>query len=134
MEGFLIYVPANQTFSLNQLPPFQRPVLLLCMHKRTGRKSLGGGPTQSPLSASNFARLRAKICPKGAYFFKFLQSWGVPPPPRPLPAPRLLRLCVHTCLCFIFTHTTYFLLQETAYKKLNFQIAKKSRNFSTGKI
>ena len=41
---------------------------ILRKHKRTGRKNLGGGPTQSPLFAKIFARLGAKICPEEADF------------------------------------------------------------------
>ena len=35
-------------------------------HKRKGRKHVGGCPTQSPLFANIFSRLRVKIFPSGA--------------------------------------------------------------------
>ena len=41
-----------------------------------GRKNLGGGPTQSPLFANIFARLKANICPKEADFLKIFPKLG----------------------------------------------------------
>ena len=78
-----LHSPQLLTISLILCHLFMFFYLYCVEHKCTGRKNLGGCPTQSPLFADIFARLRTKICPNGADFENFFKVGGLLPPGAP---------------------------------------------------